>query len=77
VLVFPILTLASCAKVGPGGFLLASGQGWFLRGWGCTSDQWVKVMKIEENYLLKQMYTTFDLALCGVHVGKQYQNMIR
>ncbi|KAL2786643.1 hypothetical protein BJX66DRAFT_346696 [Aspergillus keveii] len=32
--------------VAAGGFLLAGGQGWFMRGWGCTSDQWVEAMEI-------------------------------
>lgn len=32
--------------VGVGGFLLAGGQGWFMRGWGCTSDTWVVRMEI-------------------------------
>ncbi|KAH7000698.1 hypothetical protein EDB80DRAFT_753848 [Ilyonectria destructans] len=31
--------------VGIGGFLLCGGQGWFMRGWGCTSDTWI--VKIE------------------------------
>jgi FAD/FMN-containing dehydrogenase len=32
--------------VAAGGFLLAGGQGWFMRGWGCTSDWWVVEMEI-------------------------------
>lgn len=32
--------------VAVGGFLLAGGQGWFMRGWGCTSDTWVVRMEI-------------------------------
>ncbi|KAJ6027597.1 uncharacterized protein N7446_003808 [Penicillium canescens] len=32
--------------VAAGGFLLAGGQGWFMRGWGCTSDRWVEQMEI-------------------------------
>lgn len=32
--------------VAAGGFLLAGGQGWFMRGWGCTSDKWVEQMEI-------------------------------
>lgn len=27
--------------VGSAGFLLAGGQGWFLRGWGATSQTWI------------------------------------
>ncbi|KAH7344396.1 hypothetical protein BKA66DRAFT_434134 [Pyrenochaeta sp. MPI-SDFR-AT-0127] len=33
-------------SVGLGGFLLAGGQGWFLRGWGCTADTWVERMEV-------------------------------
>jgi len=32
--------------VAAGGFLLAGGQGWFMRGWGCTSDTWVTEMEM-------------------------------
>ncbi|KAF3386549.1 hypothetical protein F1880_001409 [Penicillium rolfsii] len=32
--------------VAAGGFLLAGGQGWLMRGWGCTSDSWVERMEI-------------------------------
>lgn len=32
--------------VAAGGFLLAGGQGWFMRGWGCTSDRWVTEMEM-------------------------------
>lgn len=32
--------------VGVGGFLLAGGQGWFGRGWGCTADSWVTQLEI-------------------------------
>ncbi|KAJ5631956.1 hypothetical protein N7490_008295 [Penicillium lividum] len=32
--------------VAAGGFLLAGGQGWFMRGWGCTSDMWVTEMEM-------------------------------
>jgi FAD/FMN-containing dehydrogenase len=31
--------------VGAGGFLLAGGQGWFVRGWGATNQTWIN--KIE------------------------------
>ncbi|KAH7165256.1 oxidoreductase, FAD-binding protein [Dactylonectria macrodidyma] len=31
--------------VGSGGFLLAGGQGWFVRGWGATNQTWIN--KIE------------------------------
>lgn len=27
--------------VGSGGFMLAGGQGWFVRGWGATSQTWI------------------------------------
>ena len=27
--------------VGSGGFLLAGGQGWFVRGWGATNQTWI------------------------------------
>jgi hypothetical protein len=37
---------AHSPTIAAGGFLLAGGQGWFMRGWGCTSDQWVKSMEI-------------------------------
>ncbi|OCL12642.1 FAD-binding domain-containing protein [Glonium stellatum] len=33
-------------SVGAAGFLLAGGQGWFLRGWGCTSDTWITQLEI-------------------------------
>lgn len=32
--------------VGSGGFLLAGGQGWFVRGWGATSQTWILKMEI-------------------------------
>lgn len=32
--------------VGAGGFLLAGGQGCFVRGWGYTSDSWVTQLEI-------------------------------
>lgn len=32
--------------VGAGGFLLAGGQGWFMRGWGCTSDTWITRLEV-------------------------------
>ncbi|KAH8703029.1 oxidoreductase, FAD-binding protein [Talaromyces proteolyticus] len=32
--------------VGSGGFLLAGGQGWFVRGWGATNQQWILKMEI-------------------------------
>ncbi|PPJ61061.1 hypothetical protein CBER1_07394 [Cercospora berteroae] len=33
-------------SVALGGFLLAGGQGCFLRGWGYTSDQWIQQLEI-------------------------------
>lgn len=32
--------------VGSAGFLLAGGQGWFVRGWGATNQTWVLKMEI-------------------------------
>ncbi|KAH8585665.1 hypothetical protein B0O99DRAFT_587042 [Bisporella sp. PMI_857] len=32
--------------VAVGGFLLAGGQGWFMRGWGLTSDTWITQIEI-------------------------------
>jgi len=32
--------------VGSGGFMLAGGQGWFVRGWGATSQTWIMKMEI-------------------------------
>ncbi|KAF9888272.1 hypothetical protein FE257_008842 [Aspergillus nanangensis] len=32
--------------VGSGGFLLAGGQGWFVRGWGATNQTWINRMEI-------------------------------
>lgn len=32
--------------VGAAGFLLAGGQGWFLRGWGATNQTWINKMEI-------------------------------
>lgn len=32
--------------VGSGGFLLAGGQGWFVRGWGATNQTWILKMEI-------------------------------
>jgi len=32
--------------VGAGGFLLAGGQGWFVRGWGATNQTWIVKMEI-------------------------------
>ncbi|KAF2099879.1 oxidoreductase, FAD-binding protein [Rhizodiscina lignyota] len=32
--------------VAEGGFLLAGGQGWFMRGWGATCQQWITRMEI-------------------------------
>ncbi|RYP14191.1 hypothetical protein DL765_006552 [Monosporascus sp. GIB2] len=32
--------------VAAGGFLLAGGQGWFVRGWGATAQSWVTKMEI-------------------------------
>ncbi|KAK7214369.1 hypothetical protein V2G26_002372 [Clonostachys chloroleuca] len=32
--------------VAAGGFLLAGGQGWFVRGWGATSQTWITKMEI-------------------------------
>ncbi|KIW41596.1 uncharacterized protein PV06_07139 [Exophiala oligosperma] len=33
-------------SVGMGGFTLNGGQGWFMRGWGITSEQWIVKMEI-------------------------------
>ncbi|SPO05415.1 related to 6-hydroxy-D-nicotine oxidase [Cephalotrichum gorgonifer] len=32
--------------VAAGGFLLAGGQGWFVRGWGATAQSWITKMEI-------------------------------
>jgi FAD/FMN-containing dehydrogenase len=32
--------------VAMGGFCLAGGQGWFMRGWGCTAESWVLKFEI-------------------------------
>ncbi len=32
--------------VGSGGFLLAGGQGWFVRGWGATSQTWIERLEV-------------------------------
>ncbi|EUC42270.1 hypothetical protein COCMIDRAFT_8128 [Bipolaris oryzae ATCC 44560] len=32
--------------VGAAGFLLAGGQGWFVRGWGATCQEWITQMEI-------------------------------
>ncbi|RMZ84309.1 hypothetical protein DV738_g502, partial [Chaetothyriales sp. CBS 135597] len=32
--------------VGAGGFLLAGGQGWFVRGWGATNETWINKIEI-------------------------------
>ncbi|UPK96345.1 hypothetical protein LCI18_007280 [Fusarium solani-melongenae] len=32
--------------VGSGGFLLAGGQGWFVRGWGATNQTWITKLEI-------------------------------
>ena len=32
--------------VGMGGFCLAGGQGWFMRGWGCTAETWLTKMEV-------------------------------
>lgn len=32
--------------VGAGGFLLAGGQGWFVRGWGATCQTWITKLEI-------------------------------
>ncbi|KAK0383884.1 hypothetical protein NLU13_7976 [Sarocladium strictum] len=32
--------------VAAGGFLLAGGQGWFVRGWGATAQSWITQMEI-------------------------------
>lgn len=32
--------------VGAGGFLLAGGQGWFVRGWGATAQSWITKIEI-------------------------------
>jgi len=32
--------------VAAGGFLLAGGQGWFMRGWGATCQQWIVRLEI-------------------------------
>lgn len=32
--------------VGAAGFLLAGGQGWFVRGWGATCQEWITKMEI-------------------------------
>jgi hypothetical protein len=34
------------ATVGAGGFLLAGGQGWFVRGWGATCQSWITKMEV-------------------------------
>lgn len=34
------------ATVGAGGFLLAGGQGWFVRGWGATCQQWITKIEV-------------------------------
>ncbi|KAA8909856.1 hypothetical protein FN846DRAFT_898169 [Sphaerosporella brunnea] len=36
---------AHAATVGAGGFTLAGGQGWFMRGWGATAE-WVAALEI-------------------------------
>lgn len=33
-------------SVAAGGFLLAGGQGWFMRGWGATCQQWITKLEI-------------------------------
>ncbi|KAJ6085353.1 hypothetical protein N7499_004982 [Penicillium canescens] len=33
-------------SVALGGFLLAGGQGWFVRGWGYTADRWVAQIEV-------------------------------
>lgn len=33
-------------SVGLCGFLLAGGQGWFMRGWGYTADTWVEQLEV-------------------------------
>jgi FAD/FMN-containing dehydrogenase len=32
--------------VGSGGYLLAGGQGWFVRGWGATNQTWINKIEI-------------------------------
>ncbi|RAK71444.1 FAD-binding oxidoreductase [Aspergillus fijiensis CBS 313.89] len=32
--------------VGSGGFMLAGGQGWFVRGWGATSQTWIERFEV-------------------------------
>lgn len=32
--------------VGAAGFLLAGGQGWFVRGWGATNETWINKIEI-------------------------------
>ncbi|KAH8707126.1 oxidoreductase, FAD-binding protein [Phaeosphaeriaceae sp. PMI808] len=32
--------------VGAGGFLLAGGQGWFVRGWGATCQTWITKLEV-------------------------------
>jgi hypothetical protein len=39
---FPV---GHAGSVGIGGFLLAGGQGWFMRGWGCSAE-WVTALEI-------------------------------
>ncbi|KAF5025076.1 hypothetical protein F66182_2845 [Fusarium sp. NRRL 66182] len=36
--------------VGSGGFMLAGGQGWFVRGWGATNQTWITKMEIVVPY---------------------------
>ncbi|KAL7757149.1 hypothetical protein ACKLNR_011676 [Fusarium oxysporum f. sp. zingiberi] len=36
----------SAPTVGSGGFLLAGGQGWFVRGWGATNQTWITKIEI-------------------------------
>jgi hypothetical protein len=39
---FPV---GHAGSVGIGGFLLAGGQGWFMRGWGCSAE-WITALEI-------------------------------